>query len=75
MIGATPFCASSRTASSTCIASPFYVEMAVRHSIYGRPGGAYLDIADDIIQGKCDEGQVVVAAKCPEPPRSMAMPQ
>ena len=28
---------------------PFYVEMAVRQSIYGRPGATYLDIADDII--------------------------
>ena len=53
---------------------PFYVEMAVRNSIYGRPGATYLDIADDIIGGKCDESQVVEAAKCPDPPRTMAMP-
>src|SRR5437764_10225622 len=26
---------------------PFYVEMAVRQSIYGRPGSRYLDSADD----------------------------
>src|SRR5271155_2054413 len=53
---------------------PFYVEMAVRQSIYGRPGATYLDIADDIITGSCDSDQVVQAAKCPEPPRTMAMP-
>ena len=28
---------------------PFYVEMAVRQSIYGRPGATYLDMPDDII--------------------------
>ncbi|HYU13059.1 MAG TPA: thiamine pyrophosphate-dependent enzyme, partial [Stellaceae bacterium] len=54
---------------------PFYVEMAVRQSIYGRPGATYLDIADDIITGSCDTDKVVEAAKCPDPPRTMAMPQ
>ena len=27
---------------------PYYVEQAVRHSLYGRPGAAYLDMPDDI---------------------------
>src|SRR5438067_769233 len=54
---------------------PFYVEMAVRQSIYGRPGASYLDIADDIITGSCDTDQVVHVQKCPEPPRTQAMPQ
>jgi 2-hydroxyacyl-CoA lyase 1 len=53
---------------------PFYVEMAYRQSTYGRPGAAYLDIADDLITGSCDESQVVQVAKCPEPPRTQAMP-
>ncbi len=53
---------------------PFYVEMAVRQSIYGRPGSAYLDMPDDIITGSCDTDKVVQVAKCPEPPRTMAMP-
>jgi 2-hydroxyacyl-CoA lyase 1 len=74
VMGATPFCKFAHGIEHVH-RIPFYVEMAVRHSIYGRPGSAYLDIADDIIQGKCDEGQVVEAAKCPEPPRTMAMPQ
>src|SRR6186997_1819608 len=34
---------------------PFYVEMAVRNAIYGRPGASYLDMPDDIITGKVDE--------------------
>jgi 2-hydroxyacyl-CoA lyase 1 len=54
---------------------PFYVEMAVRQSTYGRPGASYLDIADDIITGSCDTDQVVQVQKCPEPPRTQAMPQ
>src|SRR6516225_6419165 len=54
---------------------PFYVEMAVRQSIYGRPGATYLDIPDDIITGSCETDQVVEAAKCPDPPRIQTMPQ
>ena len=54
---------------------PFYVEMAVRQSIYGRPGAAYLDIADDIITGSCDADKAHVAAKCPDPPRIQTMPE
>jgi 2-hydroxyacyl-CoA lyase 1 len=54
---------------------PFYVEMAVRQSIYGRPGATYLDFPDDMITGSCDTGQVAQVARCPDPPRTMAMPQ
>ena len=54
---------------------PFYVEMAVRQSIYGRPGAAYLDIADDIITGGCDADKAIQAAKCPDPPRMQTMPE
>jgi len=54
---------------------PFYVEMAVRQSIYGRPGPAYLDIADDLITGSCDTDQVIQVDKCPDPPRTLAAPQ
>src|SRR5207237_9594879 len=53
---------------------PFYVEMAVRQSIYGRPGASYLDMPDDMITGSCDTDQVAQVQKCPDPPRTMAMP-
>src|SRR6184192_4246830 len=53
---------------------PFYVEMAVRNSIYGAPGASYLDLPDDIITGKVDESTVEEAARCPDPPRTQAMP-
>ncbi|MBV9828771.1 MAG: hypothetical protein JO001_24335 [Alphaproteobacteria bacterium] len=54
---------------------PFYVEMAVRQSIYGRPGSTYLDFADDLITGSCDEKDVVEVERCPDPPRTQALPQ
>ena len=54
---------------------PFYVEMAVRHSIYGRPGACYLDMPDDIILGEVDESEVSAAARVPEPPRVQTMPE
>jgi 2-hydroxyacyl-CoA lyase len=74
VLGATPFCKWAHGIEHVN-RIPFYVEMAVRQTIYGRPGSAYLDIADDIIQGSCDEGQAVKVAKCPDPPRPMAGPQ
>src|SRR5436309_5972858 len=42
---ATPFCKFAH-AIEHVHRIPFYVEMAVRNSIYGRPGASYLDIAD-----------------------------
>jgi len=53
---------------------PFYVEMAVRQSIYGRPGATYLDFPDDMITGSCDTDTVDTVRRCPDPPRTMAMP-
>src|ERR671925_65965 len=53
---------------------PFYVEMAVRNSIYGAPGASYLDLPDDIITGKVDESRVEEPPRCPDPPRTQAMP-
>ena len=51
---------------------PFYVEQAVRHAWYGRPGASYLDLPDDVILGRIDDGDVRMAATVPEPPRSQA---
>ncbi|MDE0692185.1 MAG: oxalyl-CoA decarboxylase [Gammaproteobacteria bacterium] len=54
---------------------PFYVNKAVRHSIYGRPGPVYLDFPDDIIRAEVDEDEIVDAPRVPEPPRTLADPE
>src|SRR5260370_18947414 len=58
-----------------CNRIPFYVEMAVRQSTYGRPGATYLDFPDDMITGSCDTDTGDPVPRCPDPPRTMAMPQ
>src|ERR1051325_4639850 len=70
----TPFCKFSHAVEHVH-RIPFYVEMAVRNAIYGRPGASYLDMPDDIITGKVDEAQVLEAARVPDPPRTQAMPE
>ena len=54
---------------------PYYVEQAVRHAKFGRPGPVYLDFPDDIIRGQVPEDKVVSAATVGEPPRSQAAPE
>ena len=51
---------------------PYYVEQAVRTSLYGRPGAAYLDLPDDIFTQEVDESKVEMAPTVPEPPRGAA---
>jgi 2-hydroxyacyl-CoA lyase 1 len=53
---------------------PFYVEQAVRTSIYGRPGAAYLDLPGDIITATMEEDEVHYPPRCPDPPRTLADP-
>ena len=53
---------------------PYYVEQAVRTSIYGRPGAVYLDLPNDIITRKMEEDDLDLRTRCPEPPRSQADP-
>ncbi len=71
---AEPFCKYAHAVEHT-YRIPFYVEQAVRHSIYGRPGAAYLDMPDDIIQGEVDEADAVQVARIPDPPQSQALPE
>src|SRR5215472_669139 len=71
---ATPFCKFAHAVEHVH-RIPFYVEMAVRNAIYGRPGASYLDIADDIITGKVDEATVHEPPRCPDPPRVQAVPE
>jgi 2-hydroxyacyl-CoA lyase 1 len=53
---------------------PYFVEQAVRQSIYGRPGAVYLDVPGDIITGKCDDANAPQRPRVPEPPRTFADP-
>jgi 2-hydroxyacyl-CoA lyase 1 len=68
---ASPFCKFAHGIESVQ-RIPYYVEMATRHAIYGRPGASYLDMPDDIITGKCDLDQVTQVERVPEPPRMVA---
>lgn len=51
---------------------PYYVEQAVRQTIYGRPGAAYLDLPGDIITGTMEEDELHFPPRSPEPPRTLA---
>ncbi|HLF79440.1 MAG TPA: oxalyl-CoA decarboxylase [Dehalococcoidia bacterium] len=53
---------------------PFYIEQAVRSTLYGRPGAAYLDLLDDVISGSLDETSVSFPGRVPDAPRTMADP-
>src|SRR6201995_4341452 len=68
---ASPFCKFAH-AIDTIARIPYYVEMATRNAIYGRPGAAYLDVPDDIIRGKCDLDKVVEVKRVGDPPRMVA---
>ena len=68
---ASPFCKFAHGIESVA-RIPFYVEMATRNAIYGRPGATYLDMPDDIIRGTCELDKVAQAERVPEPPRMVA---
>jgi 2-hydroxyacyl-CoA lyase 1 len=68
---ASPFCKFAHGIESVQ-RIPYYVEMATRNAIYGRPGATYLDMPDDIITGKCDLEKVVQVERTPDPPRMVA---
>jgi 2-hydroxyacyl-CoA lyase 1 len=53
---------------------PYYIEQAVRISMYGRPGPAYLDLPCDIITGKAEEDEVTWKPRVPPAPRTQADP-
>ncbi|HQW52208.1 MAG TPA: thiamine pyrophosphate-binding protein, partial [Tepidiformaceae bacterium] len=51
---------------------PFFVEQAVRTTIYGRPGAAYLDLPGDMISGSVEEEEIHFPPRCPDAPRMLA---
>jgi 2-hydroxyacyl-CoA lyase 1 len=68
---ASPFCKFAHGIESV-ERIPFYVEMATRNAIYGRPGATYLDMPDDIIRGTCELDKISPAERVPEAPRTVA---
>src|SRR5580698_2069973 len=68
---ASPFCKFAHGIESVA-RIPYYVEMATRNAINGRPGATYLDMPDDIIRGTCEPDKIAEAARVPEAPRSVA---
>lgn len=68
---ASPFCKFAHGIESVA-RIPYYVEMATRNAIYGRPGATYLDMPDDIIRGTCALDKISQAERVPEPPRMVA---
>ncbi|XP_048731281.2 2-hydroxyacyl-CoA lyase 1-like [Ostrea edulis] len=53
---------------------PFYIEKAVRHSIYGRPGVSYIDLAGDMVTQKVRVADLSPYVKCPDPPKTLTDP-
>lgn len=53
---------------------PYYVEQAVRTSLFGRPGPVYLDMPADVIDGRVPEESIGTAPVVGEPPRTYAEP-
>ncbi len=53
---------------------PYFVEQAVRTSIYGRPGPVYLDLPGDIISGKVDDEAAPQRPPLADAPRFFADP-
>ena len=70
---ARPFTKLSRRAESIARV-PYYVEQAVRTSMYGRPGAVYLDFANDVISGRVEESEIEFKDRCPDAPRTYAEP-
>ena len=51
---------------------PFYIEKAIRTSLFGEPGPTYLDISSDIIDGEVDEDLITMMPELAEVPKSQA---
>ncbi len=50
---------------------PIYIAEAIKKSLHGAPGPAYLDLPGDFIMGTTDEDKVQWAARVPDPPRTV----
>ncbi len=53
---------------------PYYVEQAIRSSLFGTPGAAYLDLPDDVLTSEVSLSEVHEAATVGDAPRLAADP-
>ncbi|XP_067127494.1 2-hydroxyacyl-CoA lyase 1 isoform X2 [Centruroides vittatus] len=53
---------------------PFHIEKAVKCSMYGRPGSAYIDIPGNFVVGEVSEDNLKFYPEVPEPPVMLACP-
>ena len=53
---------------------PYFIEQAVRISMYGRPGPVYLDLPGDIIDGKIDDEGIMQPKRVADAPRPLTDP-
>jgi 2-hydroxyacyl-CoA lyase 1 len=53
---------------------PYFIEQAVRISMYGRPGPVYLDLPGDIIDAKLDDENITMPERVPDAPRPTTDP-
>ena len=74
VMAATPYCKYAHQVDRAD-RIPYFVEQAVRTSIFGRPGAVYLDFPDNIIREEIEESEAPAAATVPEPPRFHAAPE
>ncbi len=70
LLSTTPFTKLSRRVEHTG-RIPFFVEQAVRTALFGRPGPVYLELPEEVIEGRV-EGAAPEAPTVPEPPRPEA---
>lgn len=71
LLATTPFTKLSRRVEST-ERIPFFVEQAVRTALFGRPGATYLELPEEVIEGRIDTDAVPAAPTVGEPPRTEA---
>ncbi|XP_076057016.1 2-hydroxyacyl-CoA lyase [Oratosquilla oratoria] len=54
---------------------PYHVAKAVKNTIFGRPGAAYLDLPGNYIRGCISQSAVQDFPRCPSPPLTYADPK
>ncbi|XP_038044402.1 2-hydroxyacyl-CoA lyase 1-like [Patiria miniata] len=67
-------CAKYAARPSSVEQIPFYIEKAVRTSMYGRPGACYIDISGEMVNKSVPEESIRIMPKVQPPPPMLASP-